>query len=62
MDTEAIGCALDDFCQGFEPWWEPRLRVLAPKRRRGRAALCLSEVMTIIVGFHLSGYRTFKHY
>jgi hypothetical protein len=35
---------------------------LAPKRRRRRATLCLSEVMTILVGFHLSGYRTFKHY
>jgi hypothetical protein len=22
----------------------------------------LSEVMTIVVGFHLSGYRTFKNY
>nr|WP_143083559.1 hypothetical protein [Nitrosomonas communis] len=32
------------------------------KRRRRRGALCLSEVMTIMVGFHLSGYRTFKHY
>jgi hypothetical protein len=38
------------------------LLVLVPKRRRRRAALCLSEVMTIRVGFHLSGYRRFKHY
>ena len=27
-----------------------------------RGELCLSEVMTIMVGFHLSGYRTFKPY
>jgi hypothetical protein len=35
---------------------------LAPKRRRRRAGLYLSEVMTIIVGFHRSAYRTFKDY
>jgi hypothetical protein len=62
MDTVAIFCAIDDFCQWFEPWWEQRLVELAPKRRRRRGGLCLSEVMTIIVGFHLSGYRTFKDY
>jgi hypothetical protein len=60
MNTVAIFCALDDFCQWFEPWWEQRLLELLPKRRRRRAGLCLSEVMTIMVGFHLSGYRTFK--
>lgn len=61
MDTVAIFCAIDDFCQGFEPWWEQRLVEWAPKRRRP-GGLCLSELMTIIVGFHQSGYRTFKHY
>jgi hypothetical protein len=62
MDTVAVFCAIDDFCRWFEPWWEQRLLELAPKRRRRRAGLCLSEVMTILVGFHLSGYRTLKHY
>src|ERR671917_1242441 len=62
MDTVAIFCAIDDFCQWFEPWWEQRLLELAPKRRRRRGGLCLSEVMTIVVEFHLSGYRTFKDY
>ncbi|SDH87302.1 transposase, partial [Nitrosomonas sp. Nm132] len=33
---------------------------LALKRRRRRGELCLSEIMTIVVGVHLSGYRTFK--
>jgi hypothetical protein len=55
MDTVAIFCALDDFCQWFEPWWEQRLLELAPKRRRRRAGLCLSEVMTILVGVSSCG-------
>jgi hypothetical protein len=62
MDTVTIFCALDDFCQWFEPWWEQRLLELAPKGCRWRAGLGLSEVMTIRVGFHLSGYRTLKDY
>ncbi|SFI46067.1 hypothetical protein [Nitrosomonas sp. Nm34] len=63
MDTILlIFCAIDDFCKEFEPRWEQRLSGSSLKRRRRRGELCLSEVMTIMVGFHLSGYRTFKHY
>jgi hypothetical protein len=61
MDTVAFFCVIGDFCSWFESWWEQRLLALVPKRRRRRAALCLSET-TIEVGFHLSGYRRFKHY
>ncbi|SFN06586.1 hypothetical protein SAMN05421863_10942 [Nitrosomonas communis] len=63
MDTILlIFCVIYDFCKGFEPRWEQRLSESSLKRRRRRGELCLSEVMTTIVGFHLSGYRTFKHY
>lgn len=62
METIAIFCAIDDFCLKFEPWWEQRLLESSLKRRRRCKGLCLSEVLTIVVGFHLSGYRTFKYY
>jgi hypothetical protein len=62
MDTVAIFCTIDDFCKLFEPHWQQVLLAAAPKQRDRKPRLCLSEVLTIIVGFHLSGYRTFKDY
>lgn len=62
MNTLAIFCDVDDFCQLFEPDWQQFLLSAQPKQRHRRSRLCLSEVMTIIIGYHLSGYRTFKAY
>ncbi|SDX03218.1 hypothetical protein SAMN05421882_105017 [Nitrosomonas communis] len=57
MNTITIFCVSDNFYRGFEPRWEQHLSESWLKRHQWRGALCLSEVMTIIVGFHLSGYR-----
>ena len=62
MDTRMVFCASDEFCKEFEPRWEQHLLESALKWRRRQGSLCLSEVMTIMVGLHLFGYRTFKHY
>jgi hypothetical protein len=62
MDTVSIFCAIDDFCKLFEPRWQSVLLAAASKQCDCKPRLCLSEVLTIIVGFHLSGYRTFKGY
>jgi hypothetical protein len=62
MDTVSIFCAIDDFCKLFEPRWQQVLLAAASKQRDRKPRLCLSEVLTIIVGFHMSGYRTFKGY
>ena len=62
MEIVAIFCDIDDFCLKFEPAWQQRL-VTEGKAQPFRARrLCLSEVMTIVVSFHQSGYRTFKDY
>lgn len=53
-------CAVDDFWQAFAPSWQPGL-VAAGERQRLRAGVMHpSEVMTIVVHFHQSHYRTFK--
>ena len=53
---------LDDFCQSFAPTFKTPQLVSGTVRRHRKATLALSEVMTIIVWFQQSGYRTFKDY
>jgi Transposase DDE domain len=60
VDILPLFCDIDDFCLLFEPLW--RRHLLETRQRNRPSALCLSEVMTIIVLFHASSYRNFKAY
>lgn len=60
MDIVALFCDIDDFCQHFAPWMQRHL--LASQQRHRASQMHLSEVMTILVLFHLQGYRTFKQF
>src|SRR5205085_458135 len=60
MEILPTFCDIDDFCLLFEPLWRTRLLAAVPRQRQRATTLCLSEVMTIIVLFHSSGYRNFK--
>jgi hypothetical protein len=52
--------SVDTFWQTFEPCWE-REQVASGQRQRKRATrLSPSEIMTILIVFQQSGYRTFK--
>ena len=59
MDILSLFCEIDDFCKVFE-----RLsagRALTNGKKRNRATqLSLSEVMTILVLYHASGYKNLK--
>src|SRR5215204_1333286 len=59
MDLLPIFCDVDDFCLLFEPAWR-RLLASGACRRCKPGSLSLSEVMTILVLFHASGYRDLK--
>jgi hypothetical protein len=62
MDIVALFCDLDKFAVAFESAMR-RSRLFDGKLRRNRpCGLHLSEVMTILVLFHASDYRTFKHF
>jgi hypothetical protein len=58
----AIFCDIDDFCKAFEPGYARRLLHAGQRQRTRQTTLALSEILTLLVYFHWSHYRTFKHY
>lgn len=59
MSRLDLFCSVDTFWQEFAPLWEREL-VAAGRRRRKRATrLSPSAIMTILILFQQSGYRTF---
>jgi Transposase DDE domain len=62
MDIVTLFCRIDDFCQAFEPVFKRKQLAEKPRQRQRAEKMSLSEVMTIIVYFHASGYRNFKQY
>ncbi|MFQ3306839.1 MAG: hypothetical protein ACI8ZF_000071 [Candidatus Midichloriaceae bacterium] len=53
-------CVIDDFCIIFLPQWNAKMLKNGQKKRIKVGKMTVSEIMTIIVAFHQSDYRTFK--
>jgi len=62
MDIVTVFCTVDDFCQQFAPTWQQHWLPKPGRRRRRPCLLTLSEALTLVIWFHLSGYRCFKHF
>jgi transposase len=60
MSLTRLFCDTDDFCKGFIADWEKTQIEDGTKKRRRKSRLSHSEIMTIIVYYHQSGYKTFK--
>ena len=61
-DLTTLYCTIDDFWKSFKQEWETHL-IGSEQTRRGPAPeLAVAEMMTIIILFHQSNYRTFKHF
>lgn len=60
MSVIELFCKVDDFCQTFQPALESGLIASGTRHRKRERRLCMSEIMTILIAFHSSGYRTFK--
>ena len=59
MDLTEIFCKADDFFKEFEPKFKEHL--IQDGRKRNRfPEMSISEMMTIMIIFHQSGYRNFK--
>ena len=61
MSLLELFCDVDDFWLRFVPQWKAS-QLAAGKQRERAGQLCPSEVMTILIHFHQSRYRTFKAY
>lgn len=62
MELAALFYLIDEFCKEFEPKWRAQ-RVASGERQRTKyCRMSLSEILTIIVHFHQSNHKTFKHY
>lgn len=60
MSVLELFCAVDDFCQKFEPKWHEQCITWGSRQRNRKRELALSEIMTLLILFHQSHYRTFK--
>lgn len=62
MDWVTLYCSVGDFCQQLKLHWQrQQLESGQCKRRRSRR-LSNSEIMTILIVFHSSHTRNFKHF
>jgi len=55
-------CDVDDFCKVFIPQWQQQLLEDGTQKRQRDGRMTRSEIMTIVVSFHMSHYRDFKNY
>src|SRR5512143_2133725 len=62
MSLEDLFCDVDDFCRRFLPVWHRQQLQYQERQRLRGCRLALSEIMTILIHFHQSHYRTFKAY
>jgi len=62
MDWESLFCDVDDYCLIAEPLLRQRLLTTGQRQRNRDGRLTSSEVMTILIVFHRSNFRTFKHF
>ncbi len=60
MSILDLFCSVDTFWQQFEPFWEREQVAAGTRRRRRTTRLSASEMLTILILFQQSGYRTFK--
>jgi hypothetical protein len=63
LDITQIFCDVDDLCKQWENLSSqvPQLPSTTGERR-STSRMHLSEVMTVVIAFHGSGYKTFKEF
>lgn len=59
---EGIFCDIDDFCKTYEAQMQSKALAFPGQRRQRETDLSQSEIMSILIFFQMSQYRTFKHF
>ena len=62
MSILELFCSVDDFWQQFAPTWQQDLLTSGERQRVRPGQMYPSEMMTIVILFQQSHYRTFKAY
>ncbi len=62
MELTSLFYTIDEFCKEFEPKWQATKLTSGLVQRNRKCRLSLSEILTIMVHFHQSHHRNFKHY
>jgi len=62
VDFTELFVGVDDFWMSFEAEFEHHLLADGHRRRRRDRRMSISEIMTILIAFQASNYRTFKHF
>lgn len=62
MELVELYCTIDDFWKSFRQEWDKHLMDTGKSKRGPEPELTLPEMMTIVILFHQSNYRTFKYF
>jgi transposase len=62
MDWETLFCDVDDYCRVAEPVLWQRMLTTGQRHRQRAGRMTASEVMTVLIAFHGSNFRTFKYF
>jgi hypothetical protein len=57
-----VFCEVDDFCKAFQPQWEVHLIGSREKPRGPEPGLSDSEIITLLLVLHSSGYKYLKNF
>lgn len=60
MKLTQLFCDVDDFCKTFMQEWQKHQITSGEKKRNRSHRMSFSEMITLLVYYHQSGYRTFK--
>jgi hypothetical protein len=60
MKLTHLFCDGDDFCRTFIVDWQKNQLIQGEKKRHRPHRMSYSEMITILVSYHQSGFRTFK--